>query len=175
MKKILLFAGSNSSKSINHRFTEYINSLMNDFDKEVIKLTDYNIPMFSEDDEAEKGYSDELRSLHKKIKESDGLVISVAEHNGNITAYFKSILDWLSRLDRNFLDGKKMFLAGTSPGGRGGGRAIEMAGRMLPYFKGEVVATFPFPSFQQNFTNEITNPKLKEKLIQAIKNFTQSI
>lgn len=175
MKKILAFAGSNSSKSINQKLAEFIAGLMKENDVEVISLTDYKIPMYGEDLETKTGFPDELRSLHEKIKENNGIILSVAEHNGSLTAYFKNILDWLSRLDRNFLEGKKIFLVGTSPGGRGGGRAIEMAERILPYFKGEVVATFPFPSFPQNFSDEITNPELKDKLMQAIKDFTQSL
>ncbi|WP_321538660.1 NAD(P)H-dependent oxidoreductase [Flavobacterium piscinae] len=43
------------------------------------------------------------------FKQREGLVISVNEHNSNPSAFFKNVLDWLSRLDRKFLDGKKYF------------------------------------------------------------------
>jgi len=106
MKKILFFAGSNSSKSINHKLVVFAATQIPNHTSEVIKLTDYNLPMFGEDIEREEGYSEVLKELYSKIKEADALVISVGEHNGMISAYFKNTLDWLSRLDRNFLEEK---------------------------------------------------------------------
>ena len=77
MKKILCFAGSNSSKSINHKLVTFAASQIIGQNAEIVKLTNYNLPLFSEDIEREKGYSVDLKMLFNKIKEADALVISV--------------------------------------------------------------------------------------------------
>ncbi len=175
MKKILLFSGSNSSRSINQRLILHISKLINGFTVKVLNLANFNIPIFSEDLEREKGYSKELKKLHDEIISADGLVISVPEHNGNLPAFFKNILDWLSRLDRNFLKDKKIFLCSTSPGSRGGKRSMEVAERTFPYFGGKVVSSFSLPSFQKNFSNDIADPNLKNELLEQIELFLNSL
>lgn len=99
MKKILCFAGSNSSKSINHKLVTFSASQIVGQNVEILKLTNYALPIFSEDIEREKGYSINLKMLYNKIKEADALVVSVNEHNGMVSAFFKNTIDWLSRLN----------------------------------------------------------------------------
>ncbi len=149
--KILAFAGSNSSMSINHQLVTYVASLLNDRDVKVYKMTRYPFPMYSEDAEKNEGFSNSIVELVGDIKKADALLISVNEHNGGLSAYSKNLFDWLSRFDRKFLEGKKIFLMSTSPG-RGGARsALAQAQKTLPYFGAEVVNTFSLPSFHQNF------------------------
>ena len=76
--KVLAFAGSNSSKSINHQLVTYVASLLNN--SEVIKLTNYNFPMYSMDIEENKGIPEGVKNLDLKLATSDKLIISVAEH-----------------------------------------------------------------------------------------------
>jgi len=178
MKKILFFAGSNSSKSINHKLVSFASSQFTGHSVEVIKLVDYQLPLFSEDIEREKGYSVDLKMLYNKIKEADALVISVNEHNGMISAYFKNILDWLSRLDRNFLEGKKIMLMSTSRGKRGGASALEYTKNVLPRFGATVIESFSFPSYSENFseeTNSISNEVLMLGFTDVIQNFAHQI
>ena len=139
---------------------------------------DYQLPLFSEDIEREKGYSVDLKMLYNKIKEADALVISVNEHNGMISAYFKNILDWLSRLDRNFLEGKKIMLMSTSRGKRGGASALEYTKNVLPRFGATVIESFSFPSYSENFseeTNSISNEVLMLGFTDVIQNFLHQI
>jgi len=150
--KILAFAGSNSSKSINHQFIKYIANSINDHNVEVIRLTDYDIPLYSVDIE-NKGFPKEVIRLHSKIREADAIIISVAEHNGNITAFFKSIIDWISSYDREFLKNKKWLLFSTAPGKRGGGSALAIAKKTLDYFKGELIGTYSLSNFKSNFVD----------------------
>lgn len=119
MAKILAFAGSNSSKSINYQLVKHTVSYMSDHEVRLLNLANFPFPMYSEDYERENGYSNSLVELKNDIADADALVVSVNEHNGNPSAYFKNLLDWLSRLDRNFLDGKPILLMATSNGRRG--------------------------------------------------------
>jgi len=61
--------------------------------------------MYSEDYEREKGFSNSLIEFKNDIQDSKGIILSVNEHNSNPSAYFKNLIDWLSRVDRKFIDG----------------------------------------------------------------------
>ncbi len=178
MKKILCFAGSNSSKSINHKLVDFAAKQIVGHRVEVIKLTNYNLPMFGEDIEREKGYSVDLKMLYNKIKEADAFVISVNEHNGTVSTYFKNTLDWLSRLDYGFLKEKKILLMSTSNGKRGAASALEYTKKVLPRFGATVVESFSFPSYSENFSEEtqsISNEVLLMGFTDVIQNFVHQI
>ena len=174
---ILAFAGSNSSNSINYKLVKHTAQLIKDYEVQLLNMTNFPFPMYSQDHEREKGFSNSLMELRDDIKNSEGLVISLSEHNGNPSAYFKNLIDWLSRLERNFLEGKKIFLMGASPGGRGAIGSLGVVEKLLPRFGGEVVATFSLPSFSQNFdpSDGITNSELAVKHQQALGDFLSKI
>ncbi|OED37999.1 NADPH-dependent FMN reductase, partial [Flavobacteriaceae bacterium (ex Bugula neritina AB1)] len=155
MKKILAFAGSNSSTSINHKLVEYIASEIIVHKVKVLKLVNYPMPMYSEDVEKENGFPGMTMGLKQEISEADALIISINEHNGSWSAFFKNVIDWLSRLDRNFLAEKKVLVMSTSPGQRGGVGALEYAKSLLPRFGAEIVESFSFPSFHANFSEAL--------------------
>ncbi|SRX75984.1 NADPH-dependent FMN reductase [Aequorivita antarctica] len=178
MKKILFLAGSNSSKSINYKLIVFTASQFAEQTVQIIKLTDFDLPMFGEDIEREKGYSVDLKMLYNKIKDAEALVISVNEHNGTVSAYFKNTIDWLSRLDRNFLEDKKVLLMSTSNGKRGAASALEYTKNVLPRFGATVVESFSFPSFSENFSEEtqsISNEILLLGFTDVLQNFMHQI
>ncbi len=178
MKKILAFAGSNSSTSINHKLVEYIASEIVAHEVKVLKLVNYPMPMYSEDIEKEKGFPGMTMGLKQEISDADALIISINEHNGSWSAFFKNVIDWLSRLDRNFLAGKKVLVMSTSPGQRGGIGALEYAKNLLPRFGAEIIESFSFPSFQANFSeelNEVTEETLLLGLREVLSTFAQQI
>jgi len=177
MSRILAFAGSNSSTSINYKLVRFTTSLINDHEVDLINMVDYNFPVFSEDLEREKGYSDLLKGLKDKIVQANALIISVNEHNSNPSAYFKNVLDWLSRVDRNFLADKKILLMSCSGGRRGGKGSLEVVKGMLPRFGGEIIATFSLPSFNHTFDKAkgITDAELAENHKKALEIFLSQI
>ena len=177
MKNILAFAGSNSSTSINHQLVVYVASQMKEHTVKVIQLVNYSIPMYSEDVE-KKGFPDMVMGLQQEISEADALIMAINEHNGSWSAFFKNMVDWLSRLDRNFLEEKKILLMSTSPGKRGGLNSLEFAKSVLPRFGAEIVESFSFPSFYDNFSTEsqtVTNETLLLGLHQVLSTFAQQI
>ncbi len=177
MKKIIAFAGSNSSTSINHKLVTYIASELKDHEVTVLRLTNYQMPMYSEDEE-KKGFPAMVMGLKQEISEADALIISVNEHNGSWGAFFKNVVDWLSRLDRNFLAEKKILLTSTSPGKRGGLSSLDFGKSVLPRFGAEIVESFSFPSFYENFSEEnntVTNETLLLGLKQVLSTFAHQI
>lgn len=178
MKKILLFAGSNSSKSINHTLLSFVAQALAAHETKLIKLTDYALPIYGEDLEREAGFGSNLHALYHEIKKADALVISVNEHNSTVSAYFKNTLDWLSRLDRSFLEGKKILLMSTSRGKRGGASALAYAKDILPRFGGEVVESFSLPNFGENYSVEkrrVVNETVFLGMMDVIENFSHQI
>lgn len=178
MKKILAFAGSNSSQSINHALIEYVADNIMEQEVEIIRLTDYEMPLFDVDSETETGYPLETRMLKNVIANYGALMISVNEHNGGPSAFFKNTIDWLSRLDRNFLEGKKILLMSTSTGRGGASFSLEYAKRVLPRFGAEILDDFSIPSFNHVFdveSNTITDEVLLLGLKEVVGNFEHAI
>jgi chromate reductase len=154
MKKIIAFAGSNSSTSINHALVSYVASTIENYDVTVLRLTAYPVPMYSEDIDKNEGFPDALKSLLAILKEADGVLISVNEHNGTISAFFKNVIDWLSKIDGSYLEGTKVILLSTSNGGRGGQTALQYLTDYYTRKKVDIIASIPFPSFSKNFSIE---------------------
>ncbi|RAR49027.1 NADPH-dependent FMN reductase [Flavobacterium lacus] len=171
MSTILAFAGSNSSTSINHALVAYLTTQLKSTSFELFKLADMDLIVYSEDEQRDNGFPSSINQIYKHIQASKGIIISVNEHNSNPSAFFKNVLDWLSRLDRKFLEDKKVFLLSASTGARGGIGALEIVEKMIPRFGGEVFGTYAFPSFKENFSIEetkIINDEIKNEILEKL-------
>ena len=54
--KVIAFAATNHSKSINKQLVEYAASLLTKVDVEIIDLNDYELPLYGQDKEEELGH-----------------------------------------------------------------------------------------------------------------------
>lgn len=169
--KIIAFAGSNSSFSINKKLVQFVSSLLHNHTVEIIDLNSYTMPIYGIDYEIENGIPDAAFAFANKIDSADLLLISLAEHNGAYTTAFKNIFDWMSRIpNRKTFGDKNIFLMATSPGARGGQGVLELAKNSFPHYGGNIIESFSLPSFNTNFDDDagITNLKilntLKDKL-----------
>ena len=174
MKKILAFAGSNSRQSINKKLLDFVVGKTMEQPVETIDLNEYAMPVFDVDDEEENGYPLQANMLRNVIAMHDALLIAVNEHNGGPSVFFKNTIDWVSRLDRNFLKGKKILLMSTSTGRGGASLSLEYAKMVLPRFGAEIVDGFSVPSFNHNFDSEqniITDEVLLLGLKEVVSNF----
>jgi NAD(P)H-dependent FMN reductase len=110
------------------------------------------------------------------IEASDGIVLSLAEHNGNQTAAFKNLWDWMSRLGMQVWKDKPILLMGASPGGRGAASVLNITKTLMPFFGGRVVAEFSLPFYQKNFDGErLLDPALKAALEEQVNLFQASL
>lgn len=172
--KLLAFAGSSSTQSINKKLATYAAGLINAEEKEIIDLNDYELPLFSVDKEKLIGHPPVARLFLDKIEWADMLVISVAEHNAGMTVAFKNIYDWASRQKKLVFDNKPVLLLSTSPGGYGAKNALEAAKISLPRYGGDIRGTFSLPKFQENFdveASKISNKEHDDALKEIIRNF----
>ncbi|WP_281543059.1 NADPH-dependent FMN reductase [Maribacter aestuarii] len=177
MQYILGFAGSNSSTSINYKLVRYTTSLINAYEIRLMDMAKNPLPMYSEDYEKENGFSDALKWIKNNIQNCEGLVISVNEHNSYPSAYFKNLVDWLSRLDKNCFKDKKVLLMSTSGGKRGAQGSLEVSKLMLQRFGANIIETFSLPGFHDNFHLEkgILDQELKQRHKEALTTFLESI
>ena len=170
-KKIIAFAASSSSRSINKQLVSYAASLLADVEAEILDLNDYELPLFSVDREDQLGQPDLAQAFLQKIENCDGIIISFAEHNGCYSAAYKNIFDWASRIKPKVYQDKPMLLLATSPGGRGGKSVLELALSQIPRFGGQVKASFSVPLFAENFdadSGTISNAKIDAQLRAAV-------
>lgn len=169
--KIIAFAASNHSNSINKKLVTHIAQQFNENEVEILDLNDYEMPIYSIDREIANGIPNLALNFANKIDEADLVLISLAEYNGSYSVAFKNIFDWISRIPhRKAFNDKKIFLSATSPGARGGLSVLEAAKTAFPFYGGNIIADFSLPLFGENFTenegiiNEEKKQELKEKI-----------
>ncbi|MDF1811594.1 MAG: NAD(P)H-dependent oxidoreductase [Verrucomicrobiales bacterium] len=173
--KILSFGASTSSTSINRQLAAYAASLIPNATVTDLDLRRFSLPIYSADEETSNGISQAAHAFKEMIKTHDGIVVSLAEHNGSYSAAFKNLYDWTSRIDVKVWAGKPMLLLSTSPGGRGGASVMEAGKATFPRMGADLKATFSLPSFYDNFADgKITDPALDAELQTAVVAFCQS-
>lgn len=165
--KIVAFAGSNSRHSINKKLATYASSLFAGADIEILDLNDFELPLFGVDLEKQIGKPEAAVRFLDKIAQSDLLVISMAEHNGNVSVAIKNLFDWASRGGVKVFQQKPMLLMATSNGARGGKSVLEITEKRFPFDGADIKATFSLPKFSENFDVEkmqISNPEFDQEL-----------
>ncbi|WP_158963095.1 NADPH-dependent FMN reductase [Myroides fluvii] len=159
--KITAFAATNSTQSINLELVKSALGNLQEHDIQVLDLNDFEMPIYSPE-RNEKGIPEKALTFNQILKESDALIIGLAEHNGTFSTAFKNIFDWGSRADKALFQQKPMLLLSTSPGPRGGQFVMESAKTIFPFFGGNIASNFSLPSFQENFKEgNIVNANLQ--------------
>lgn len=171
MKSIVLFAGSNSSTSINKQLIDYTATLLSKTKTTVIDLRSYEPPMFSVDLEKEIGIHPKIQALLELLEAADGVVVSTPEHNSMPPAFFKNILDWLSRVQKvrgggdQYLQDKPVLLMSSSPGKGGAKKSRDGVKTILGHANPSFIKEFSLPLFKENFKEgKIVNEELDQEL-----------
>ncbi|WP_452220702.1 NADPH-dependent FMN reductase [Lacinutrix salivirga] len=176
MKNIIVFAGSNSKTSINKRLATYASTLVKNVETKILDLNNFELPVFGVDLEKEIGIPENAIEFLQHIKSADGIIVSLAEHNGAYAAVFKNLFDWMSREEPKNFYNKPMLLMAASPGGRGGKSVLEMASDRFPRHNANIVGKFSFPSFGDNFKDDkISNEELNKELLEKVEQFQNSL
>jgi NAD(P)H-dependent FMN reductase len=171
---ILSFGASASKHSINKQFAHFVADQFGTDKTSKIDLIDFPLTVFTVDEEKENGFPANVHQFLEKIYAADLIVISMAEHNGSYTTWFKNLFDWASRVNTKFFTDKKILLLSTSPGPRGGIGSLTAAEDRFPRHGAQILATFSLPNFETNFDASIgiLNNDLKmelEKIISQVK------
>ncbi|MHB9056282.1 MAG: NADPH-dependent FMN reductase [Paludibacteraceae bacterium] len=175
-RKIIAFAGSNSLQSINRQLVKYTLESLDEYEIHLLDLNDFEMPIYSYDREKNGGIPQLAHDFRKLMHEADGIVISLAEHNGNFSVAIKNIQDWCSRVDMNIFNEKPMLLMSTSGGRLGGARVMEKAVEFYPYFKANIIETFSLTSFYHTFADgNIIDDNLKNQHTAKLEAFKKSL
>lgn len=131
MIKVLAFSGSGRKDSVNKKVVAVAAKGAEEAGAQVtiVNLEDFDMPIFTEDLEAEQGMHPGGQKFKELLMEHDGFLISCPEYNSSYSALFKNAIDWASRKvgDEKVLEAYKGKVAGimaASPGGLGGMRVL---------------------------------------------------
>ena len=81
--KILSFGASTSSQSINRQFALYVANQIKSAQVTDLDLRTFELPLYSSDEEKANGIPPAAKRFFDLVREHEGLVISLAEHNGS--------------------------------------------------------------------------------------------
>ncbi|MEM7523355.1 MAG: NAD(P)H-dependent oxidoreductase [Pseudomonadota bacterium] len=141
--KILAFAASNSRTSINRALVEFAAARLQaehapGAEVDFIDIHDFEMPIYSPEREADGGVPSQARAFLDRLDAADAVIVSFAEHNGFVTAAWKNLFDWMSRLERKIWRDKPMVLLAASPGPRAGAGVLASQEKLAPFFGGDV-------------------------------------
>lgn len=176
MKKVIVFGASNSKYSINQQLAIYAGSQLKGVSVKDLELDRFEMPIYSIDKEQENGVPDLAEVFNNVMGLADGFIVSFAEHNGAYSTAFKNIFDWVSRVNPKMWYDKPVLFLATSPGARGGQTVLEIAKGRMPYHGANIVGSFSFPSFGENFNDgKIVDTKLNDELASLIQKFEKEL
>ena len=153
-KTIVAFGASNSKHSINKKLATFAANQVENAEVNLLDLNDFEMPIYGIDREKSSGIPSLALDFKAHLKNSDGIIISFAEHNGAYSVAFKNIMDWISRIEKDVWANKPMYLMATSPGGRGGKTVLDIAVNKFKFMNQNTIVHFSLPSFGQNFSVE---------------------
>ena len=175
MKKILAFAGSTSSTSINKKLATFAAENLEKTSFDVIDLRDFRLPIYGEDEE-KNGFPEDAKRFSSLLDNYDGFILSLAEHNGSYTVAFKNIFDWSSRLESTVFRDKPLLLMATSPGARGGQSVLKAGSERFSLMGAKELISFSFPSFYDNFKEgKIIHKELFKSFKEQVNKFENAV
>ena len=134
---ILVFAGSTRRESVNRKLARVAAQAVEAAGGQatLLELSDYPMPLYNGDLEAESGPPEHAFRLQEAIAAHDGLIVVSPEYNHSIPALLKNTLDWVSRAPRvkgaNPFAGKVTGLMAASPGALGGLQGLDTVQRVM--------------------------------------------
>ncbi|MEM1273292.1 MAG: NAD(P)H-dependent oxidoreductase [Pseudomonadota bacterium] len=178
-RHVLVFAASNSQVSINRKLAHHAGNVLcgifdDDFELAPLDLNDYEMPIYSPERQATLGIPERARQFFDQITQADGVIVSFAEHNGSYAVAYKNVFDWSSRIDMKVYQDRPLLVLSASPGSRGAALVFKAATETLPFFGGNVVASYNVGSFAKHFddaANALTTPNIAAGLRKSVHAF----
>src|SRR5438874_12918476 len=81
-----------------------------------------DFPLYNADVQNESGFPAPVNTLADAIRAADGVIFCTPEYNFSIPGGLKNAIDWVSRLQNQPFEGKRVALEAVSPGPAGVGR-----------------------------------------------------
>jgi len=177
MNKFIAIVGSNSKKSTNREFLQYMQShFQNQAEIELVEIKD--LPLYKKS--ADKYVPELALGIAKKIEAADGVIIATPEYDHSIPAALLSALAWLSYGIHPFVD-KPVMITGASYGSLGSSRAQAQLRQILdsPEIKARIMPSSEFllghslQAFDEN--GDLKDKQLITQLDGLFKDFLQFV
>jgi len=142
---ILAFAATNSRQSINRALIDHAVARLHGIAPgtmiETLDLNDYEMPIYSIDREREGGIPAPALDFFARIGAAEAVLVSFAEHNGFVTAAWKNVFDWMSRIEMKLWQRKPVAMLAASPGARAGANVLASQQMLAPHFGADMCGT----------------------------------
>ena len=119
MSKIgIIVASSNNNLKLGLKYQELAKNL--NVETDLINLVDYNLPLYSTNEEEKNGIPESVLDLATKIMDLKAFIIVAPEYNGVMPPVLNNAMAWTSRATKNWrdaFDDKDVALATHSGGG----------------------------------------------------------
>ncbi|MFW2541451.1 NADPH-dependent FMN reductase [Primorskyibacter sp. 2E107] len=164
--KILAIAATNSRNSINRTLvTHAAERLARGHEgAEIVHvdLNDYEMPIYSVDREGADGVPQPAQDLRARIGEADAVLIAFAEHNGTVTAAWKNVFDWMSRLEGTVWQERPVLMLSATPGPRAGANVLAGQELVAPFFGADLRGVQGFGNWGETWDAEAGALKSEE-------------
>lgn len=174
MMKILVVVGTNAPFSYNRFLAKFITEhYAEKANFELAEIAD--LPLFNRESQGDKN----VQTWRNKIKDADGVILTIPEYDHSIPAALKSSLEWLgAHAGPNLMKMKPVAVLGGAYGKLGGSRAQEeirevllspdMTANVLP---GNEVLIGNINRKIDKKTNRITDNKVLKQVDNVVNNF----
>ncbi|MEM6651755.1 MAG: NAD(P)H-dependent oxidoreductase [Pseudomonadota bacterium] len=174
---LLAFAATNSVHSINktlvkwasHRFVTELNP---DAEVTLLDLNDFDMPVYAIDRQMDTGIHPHAQKFFQHIGAADAIIVSFAEHNGLMTAAWKNLFDWMSRIDAQVWQGKSIAMFAATPGPRAGAGVLGTLAQLTPFFGGTIVGKHGVGEWNKAWdetAGDLTRDADKEAIMSALR------
>ncbi|WP_019954973.1 NADPH-dependent FMN reductase [Yoonia vestfoldensis] len=164
--KLLSFAATNSRQSINRALIDHagrrLRAIIPAAEVETLDLNAYEMPIYSIDRERADGIPAAARDFHGRIGAADAVLVAFAEHNGFVTAAWKNVFDWMSRIEMALWQGKPMVMLAATPGPRAGANVLASQQMLAPHFGADLRGTLGIGNWPEAWdaaTARLTRPE----------------
>jgi NAD(P)H-dependent FMN reductase len=137
---VLMVAGSQRLASLNRALLRHLlPGVAQRAQVDVLEPEQVALPLFDQALESSPEVMRQVRHLHARFAACDAVVACVPEYNGQLTPFFKNLIDWVSRVHYLDADAENPFLArpvllcSAATGWSGGQGAIQQARLLFAY------------------------------------------
>ena len=154
MVRLLFFAGSERHGSHNKKLARLAQHIAtaNGVEGVFVDLTDYPMPLYTGDMEAEHGPPLKAAEFKALLSEYQGVFIASPEYNSSITPLLKNTLDWVTRVRAKAETGLEVYktrvfaISGAAPGYYGAMRGLLHLRQILEIGLGTSCLLYTSPS-----------------------------